>query len=282
MLFKNSLIKVISENNANRHISLLIACLVFILSLTILGTLSIHHYLNRFQNDFDSHLLFEITLPSAVMTDHQPMLTTLQQQVNSHDGVLGSHFHDIVEHSTYNLPIIYLEVSVKERYPVDPLLMLQSLQRIYPKITFHTFDFLKATVSLLNRSLMIFTYLIIFFVSVAIIVTMSMITRSGLRVHKKIIDVMRLIGAPNGYIAKQFQWIAFRLGFVSSLIGIGTSVVVFLLCTYILSRLNVSLPLMINVDHIFLFSCLTPFIVAAMSLFVARIEMMHLLTKLEL
>ena len=48
--------------------------------------------------------------------------------------------------------------------------------------------------------------------------------RSGLAVHKRVIDVLHLIGAPDGYIARQFQHRALAQGLIGGVIGLGAAI----------------------------------------------------------
>jgi len=51
--------------------------------------------------------------------------------------------------------------------------------------------------------------------------TVIFVTRTGLATHRGVIEVVHLIGAPDGYIARQFQAQALRLGIVGGIVGLG-------------------------------------------------------------
>jgi cell division transport system permease protein len=55
----------------------------------------------------------------------------------------------------------------------------------------------------------------------ATVITIVFAARTGLRVHARVTDVLHLIGAPDRYIARQFERQAFWLGFRGALIGSG-------------------------------------------------------------
>jgi len=50
--------------------------------------------------------------------------------------------------------------------------------------------------------------------------TVIFVTRTGLDTHRGVIEVVHLIGAPDGYIARQFQAQALRLGIVGGIVGL--------------------------------------------------------------
>ncbi|SDG38316.1 cell division transport system permease protein [Limimonas halophila] len=57
-------------------------------------------------------------------------------------------------------------------------------------------------------------------VTAAAVVTVIFATRTGLAVHRNVIEILHLIGAQDGYIARQFQHHALRLGLLGGVIGV--------------------------------------------------------------
>lgn len=58
-------------------------------------------------------------------------------------------------------------------------------------------------------------------VLLAAIVTVIFVTRTGLAIHRRVIEIAHLIGAKDDYIARQFQLHALRLGLLGGAIGVG-------------------------------------------------------------
>src|SRR3954463_16255704 len=50
--------------------------------------------------------------------------------------------------------------------------------------------------------------------------TVIFVTRTGLATHRGVIEVVHLMGAPDGYIARQFQSQALKLGIVGGIVGL--------------------------------------------------------------
>jgi cell division transport system permease protein len=61
---------------------------------------------------------------------------------------------------------------------------------------------------------------IVAMVSAASILTVIFTTRAGLAVHRDVIELLHMMGARDGYIARQFQREALRLGFVGGVGGL--------------------------------------------------------------
>jgi len=51
--------------------------------------------------------------------------------------------------------------------------------------------------------------------------TVIFVTRTGLATHRGVIEVVHLIGAPDRYIARQFQTQALKLGIIGGVVGLG-------------------------------------------------------------
>jgi cell division transport system permease protein len=57
-------------------------------------------------------------------------------------------------------------------------------------------------------------------IGVAAVLTVIFTTRTGLMIHAPIVSLLHMMGASDNYIARQFQWHAFRLGLRGGLIGL--------------------------------------------------------------
>ena len=70
------------------------------------------------------------------------------------------------------------------------------------------------------RSLQLLAGLVVALVGVAAVVTVVFVTRTGLAIHRNVIELLHLIGAHDGYVARQFQRHALRLGLTGGAIGL--------------------------------------------------------------
>src|SRR6185369_13377142 len=58
--------------------------------------------------------------------------------------------------------------------------------------------------------------------------TVVFVTRTGLAIHRSVIEIVHVIGAPDAYIAQQFQAQSLRLGIVGGIIGVGLAAITIL------------------------------------------------------
>ncbi|HMK68596.1 MAG TPA: cell division protein, partial [Stellaceae bacterium] len=61
---------------------------------------------------------------------------------------------------------------------------------------------------------------IVVLVGAAAVLAVVFATRTGLAVHHAVVEVLHLIGARDGYIARQFEWHALRLAIEGGVVGL--------------------------------------------------------------
>lgn len=70
------------------------------------------------------------------------------------------------------------------------------------------------------HSLQLLAMLVVVLIAGAAVVTVVFVTRTGLAVHRQVIELLHLIGARDGYVASQFQRHALRLGLAGGVAGL--------------------------------------------------------------
>ena len=69
------------------------------------------------------------------------------------------------------------------------------------------------------------------------VITIAFITHSGLIIHEKVIEILRLIGAEDRFIAKQFQTYSLKMAMKGGIIGAFLSIITYLTMKYKLQTL---------------------------------------------
>ena len=69
------------------------------------------------------------------------------------------------------------------------------------------------------RGLKLLATLLTALVLAATAITIVFVTRTGLSIHRSVIEIVHLIGAPDAYIAQQFQAQSLRLGIIGGIVG---------------------------------------------------------------
>lgn len=78
-------------------------------------------------------------------------------------------------------------------------------------------------------------------IGLAAVATVVFATRTGLAIHNDVVELLHLMGAQDGYVARQFQGRAFWLGLVGGLIGTLLAAVTLALLGYLAGRIEASL-----------------------------------------
>lgn len=90
----------------------------------------------------------------------------------------------------------------------------------------------------LARLIELIATLVVVLVVLAAVITVVFVTRTGLLIHRQVIEILHLIGAQDSYVARQFQAHAFRLGAFGGLVGLLLAVVTIGLLGALLGRVQ--------------------------------------------
>ena len=88
----------------------------------------------------------------------------------------------------------------------------------------------------LARTVETIASLVVVAVGLTAVVTVVFVTRTGLSVHRPVIDLLHLIGAQDSYIARQFEAHAMRLGLLGGIIGVLLAIASVALIGHLLTR----------------------------------------------
>jgi cell division transport system permease protein len=130
------------------------------------------------------------------------------------------------------------------------------------------------------RTVNIVAVLIVALVSLAAIATVVFVTRTGLAIHRRIIELLHLIGAQDDYIARQFQAQALRLALVGGAVGLGSALVTILALNMALQHIELGLfPALSLGARQWLVLGLLPVAAAAIAMLTARVTVLRALTR---
>lgn len=91
------------------------------------------------------------------------------------------------------------------------------------------------------RSVQWLAAIVVVLTSLAAAITVIFVTRTGLAIHRRVIDIVHLIGARDAYIARQFQGHALRLGIMGGAFGVALAALTLIGIERLLSRVDESL-----------------------------------------
>ncbi|HJN04529.1 MAG TPA: FtsX-like permease family protein [Alphaproteobacteria bacterium] len=120
--------------------------------------------------------------------------------------------------------------------------------------------------------------IVVALVAVSAIAIIVFVTRAGLSMHRRTIELLHVIGARDGYIARQFQFHSLALGFMGGVLGLAVAAVTLVVLALlaeragapIVPRLSLSVPNLIALGAL-------PLVSAAIATLTARAIVMRAL-----
>jgi cell division transport system permease protein len=122
--------------------------------------------------------------------------------------------------------------------------------------------------------------LVLGFVSAAAALAVLFVTRTGLDIHREVIELVHLLGAPDRYIARQFQTHALMQGFVGGLLGLAAGIVTITAIGWLAATLGEGLVPLAGLDGSdwAIIACL-PIAAALVAMLTARIAVLQILGR---
>lgn len=174
-----------------------------------------------------------------------------------------------------------IDVHLSPDQPADLALLAKRLAKIGPDIHIDDHKIWLGKLVRLSRSLqwmMLACLVMICFATCAVVIFG---TRAAFTAHTEVVQLLHVMGAQDGYIARLFQWRALIMGLKGGLIGLAVTAV----ALFALSRLAADLegPLFGNFalsPFAFLSFALLPLVAAALTAFTARHTVLRELAQL--
>jgi len=282
----------IGQDVSSRYVCWIVGLMVFLLSLVFVGAMSISTSLNQWNLSGSNRLTIELpmhgatnpesviqsamevlkkmpTVARAKLVDNQEILTLLQPWVGQ---------VNLLEDLT--LPAL-IDVDLKQNAPLNLDEMTAKLRVISPDVRVEEHSQWQQMLEKLRLSLEVMAYLFIGLIAATVFVTITLVTRSSLATHSSIIDVLRLVGANNQYIAQKFQRRAFWLAMKGGLWGVIFALPTILFLNWLSLRLGVSEALKPTLSFFLLIAILSlPFFVGCTSLIAARFSVLRTIARL--
>lgn len=282
----------VGQDVGSQYVCWIVGLMVFLLSLVFVGAVSLSSSLNQWNLGSQGRLTIEVPLhgvrdPQALVEN---VLSTLQQipgvavvKLVDNQEVLKLLQPWVGQVNLLNdltLPAL-IDVDLKEGTKRNISDVSRQLQHLSGDIRIEEHSHWQNMLANLRLSLEVMAYLFIGLIAITVMITITLITRSSLATHSSIIDVLRLVGANNSYIAQKFQKRAFWLALKGGLWGIGVAMPTVYFLNWLSLHLGVAEALKPNLSvTLFLSILILPFIVGGISMFAARLSVLRTLSRL--
>ncbi|MGH6879807.1 MAG: cell division protein FtsX, partial [Hypericibacter sp.] len=122
--------------------------------------------------------------------------------------------------------------------------------------------------------------LVLGFVSAAAALAVLFVTRTGLDIHREVIELVHLLGAPDRYIARQFQTHALMQGFLGGVLGLAAGAATITAIGWLAATLGGGLVPLARLGWIdWAIIASLPVAAALVAMLTARIAVLHFLGR---
>ena len=223
----------------SRYMPWLVALMVFLAAVAVAGTFIINGVIGRWSHDVSGTVTIQITpVPGdggEAMTDER--VRAAVEVIRRVPGVLEVHPLDkkqilaLIEPWLGSTDVVQdiplprlIDVSVDPDKLLDLGEVADRLGRTVPGASLDDHRIWLSRLIGLSETIQWLAIGILLLIGLVTSATVIYATRTGMAVHREIIEVLHLIGAHDDYIARQFADRAFSLGFNGGLLGLGLAV----------------------------------------------------------
>lgn len=289
----------LNRDASARFLPWIIGFMTYLCVIAVAAALTVDRVAERWRQGLAGNLTVELPFSSELETEKRAeQLDQAIEMVTGTPGVTGATVledHEIAallepwlgpDASQLDVPLpVMIAVTRRTDATIDLAALRTKLQEIVPgaQVDDHG-DWVSDALGFL-RSLQALAGALSALALGAAALTVIFVTRTGLATHKGVIEVVHLIGAPDRYIARQFQAQALRLGIIGGAVGLAFGAVTVLgigrVIAYSLDAANPGLTFDFRLlPWQWVVLAALPIVVALLAMFTARRTVMRSLAKM--
>jgi cell division transport system permease protein len=223
----------LDRDSTARFLPWIIGFMVYLAMIAATVALLVHHATQRWQRDLSGQLTIELPAVSGEdASQHRQRLDAAVEEIGDTNGIIGTRLLDEAEVKRLLAPwlgerVDQLGVALPDLIAaslapdIRPNLsdLAERLQAVSPGAAID--DHAQFNAGALNflRTIEVMALSLLVLVLVATAGVVAFVARAGLSIHRRIVEIVHLVGAHDSYVARQFQAQAFRYGFYGAFIG---------------------------------------------------------------
>lgn len=263
--------------------SWIIAFLVLLLAMIMIGMSSMNGVLMTWHDQLSHKMRIELLDPKPVAVAQ--VMALLEQTA----GVERAQIRHTRGRNTLeeqweliaNLPAI-IDVDLTPAVPFDINTFVSQLEQVAVQSRIETYGQWQEKIGQLAFFLESLGYIVVLLIGLAVLITISLVTRSGLVIHREVIDTLQLMGATANYIARQFEVQAFRLSLKGGVMGLMAIIPFLYLLSFVSHLWQIPEVASLLPGRVVLIAVLLmPLLVALLSRMVARLAVLRTLATLD-
>jgi len=221
----------LSDNPAVRILPWIVALMVYLATLTLAGGLLVASMADEWSQGLTGTVTVQVTpTKNESLAELDARVAQATRTLLKTPGVTSANTIPLAEIATMLEPWLGTGANIAE-LPLPRLIAVtldqtadldslsQRLRKKTPGAEIDDHQYWRAHLVTFLRSLQIVALTMVALIGVTTVTIVVFATRSGLAVHHDVIEVLHLIGAPDDYIAGQYQRHAQRLGFIGGAVG---------------------------------------------------------------
>jgi cell division transport system permease protein len=218
-----------------RFLPWLIAFMVYLATLALAAAIAVANVTERWDSGLAGRLTVQVPPPAADAStaDQAARIDAVLAELRQFAGVISAAqlsdqemaallepwLGDAADSADLPLPAM-IAVTVDPQDPPRLSAMQTALDAVAPGATVDDHQRTLGRLLEVARTLQLLAVLVVALVGAAAIVTVVFVTRTGLSIHRNVIELLHLIGAHDAYVARQFQRHALRLGLGGGALGV--------------------------------------------------------------
>jgi cell division transport system permease protein len=218
-----------------RFLPWIIGCMVYLAALALAATMGADRLADRWRSDLSG--TFSIQIPpsgSTTPSERERLLSDIVDAAKATPEVASVHVVDDAEKQKLLAPWlgpnglptdVRLPDLVVVRLRTDAPAALEAIKAriaaLTPDATFEDHARWQGDMLAFTHSIELLASIIIGLIAAAAVTTVIFVTKTGLSIHRRVIEIVHLVGAYDSYIAKQFLLHSMRLGLIGGIGGTG-------------------------------------------------------------
>jgi cell division transport system permease protein len=223
----------LDSDGSTRFLPWLVALMVYLAALTIAGGAALHNAVESWNAGLAGTLTVELPRGTDGAPVAQDRIDAAVAQLGRIPGIAHAERLDAaaetrllapwlgqdIDVSVLPLPVL-IDVQTKPGALIDPDTLAQRLVVVAPGTRVESHGSWLARLFRIARLVELGAAATVVLIGCVAVLTVVFTTRTGLAIHAPVVQLIHLIGASDAYVARQFQWHAFRLGLGGGGIGL--------------------------------------------------------------
>jgi cell division transport system permease protein len=277
-----------------RFLPWIIGCMVYLAALALAATMGAGRIADHWRNDLSG--TFSIQIPpiaSSTAAERDQLLHDIVDSVSKMPEVASVHLVDDAEKQKLLEPWLgsgglpedvrlpdLVVVRLQSDAPSGLAAIKARVTALAPEFTIEDHARWQGDMVAFTQSIELLASIIIGLIAAAAVTTVIFVTKTGLSIHRRVIEIVHLVGAYDSYIAKQFLLHAMRLGFIGGIGGAGLAGLTLIGLDRVLGKAQASMlpALALDLDQ-WLALAVVPIAVSIVAMITAHLTVLYVLGR---